>query len=176
MLNVLNDAKKNILSEVLQIFAGIAILAICSQITINIKPVPITLQTMWIIAIPYIYPGNKSVAVISGYLMLGALGLPVFANLNSSFAVFVGPTGGYLFGFLASVLTMNLLKNRINIFFTCILGQTIIYIFGISWLAQFFGFYKAINVGLLHFIIPELIKTLMLIGVFRFFKILIPTK
>ena len=168
---MLNIVKKNILSEVLQIFTGIAILAICSQITINIKPVNITLQTLWVIALPFIYRGNQSLAVISGYLILGALGLPVFANLNSGFMYFVGPSGGYYLGFLASVTAMNLLKDHINIFFTCLLGQTMIYIFGISWLSQFVGFYKAIDVGFMPFIIPGLIKTTLLIAILRFFKI-----
>lgn len=168
---MLNVAKKNILSEVLQIFTGIGILAICSQITVNIKPVPITLQTLWIIAIPYIYQSNKSLAVISGYLMLGALGLPVFSNLNSGITVFTGPTGGYLLGLLASVAIMNLVKTRINIFFTCLLGQAMIYIVGIACLSQFVGFYKAIYVGFMPFIIPGLIKTVMLIGILRFFKV-----
>ena len=84
-------AKKNILSEAIQITLGILVLAICSQITINIKPVPITLQSLWVIAIPFIYQGNKSLAVISGYLLLGALGLPVFAKWSSGLSYLVNP-------------------------------------------------------------------------------------
>ncbi|MCF8462749.1 MAG: biotin transporter BioY [Rickettsiaceae bacterium] len=165
-------AKKNILSEAIQITLGILVLAICSQITINIKPVPITLQSLWVIAIPFIYQGNKSLAVISGYLLLGALGLPVFAKWSSGLSYLVNPAGGYYLGFLASVFVMNLLKTRLNIFFTCALGQTIIYFFGISWLSKFLGVNKAIELGLIPFIIPGLVKTVILVGLFHFFKIL----
>lgn len=78
----------------------LALLIVCAQISIPIWIVPITLQTLAVGLIATVLPLQLSSAVIAAYLLLGLVGLPVFANFAGGASVIVGPTGGYLFGFI----------------------------------------------------------------------------
>lgn len=79
----------------------IALLAVASYITIPLGPVPFTLQTLVIAMLPVALGGRDAIVTVALYLLLGALGLPVFSGFSGSIAALVGPTGGFLWGFLA---------------------------------------------------------------------------
>lgn len=79
----------------------IALLAVASYITIPLGPVPFTLQTLVIAMLPVALGGRDAIVTVALYLLLGALGLPVFSGFSGSIAVLAGPTGGFLWGFLA---------------------------------------------------------------------------
>ena len=79
----------------------IALLAVASYITIPLGPVPFTLQTLVIAMLPVALGGRDAVVTVALYLLLGALGLPVFSGFSGGIAALVGPTGGFLWGFLA---------------------------------------------------------------------------
>ncbi|HHX38301.1 MAG TPA: biotin transporter BioY [Clostridiaceae bacterium] len=85
-----------------------AVLVVCSQITLPFPGgVPITLQTFAIALIAYLmgpYLGGLTLVI---YLGLGAIGLPVFAGFKGGFATLIGPTGGYLLGFLPMVALLG---------------------------------------------------------------------
>lgn len=82
-------------------FSGlsIALLAVCSWISIPFGPVPFTLQTMMLAFIVVLFPPREALMSVLGYLLIGAIGVPVFSNMTGGLGVIMGPTGGFLIGF-----------------------------------------------------------------------------
>lgn len=78
----------------------VALLTVASWVSIPLGPVPFTLQTMALALLPAVLNGATACAAVGVYLLLGALGLPVFSGFGSGIASIVGPTGGFLWGFL----------------------------------------------------------------------------
>lgn len=114
-----------------------AVLALFAWITIP-GPVPFTLQTLGIFAVVGLLGGRRGAAAVGGYLVLGALGLPVFSGFRGGFGVLLGPTGGYLFGFLLSAalywLLTGLLGERPGVQLTAmLLGLLSCYAVGAGW-------------------------------------------
>ncbi len=83
---------------------SVALLAASAAVSISVGPVPFTLQTMVLAMLPVALGGRDASVAVALYLVLGALGLPVFSNLSGGVAVLAGPTGGFLWGFLAGTL------------------------------------------------------------------------
>jgi biotin transport system substrate-specific component len=109
------------------------------------------------------------------YLTSGAAGLPFFIGGTYGIAKFVGPTAGYLVGFLVGAYTVSYVRTKYqinlakisNTFLLVVLGQVIIYTFGILWLSQLIGFSKAIYSGCIVFIPSGIVKSFILSVVFR---------
>lgn len=78
----------------------VALLTVASWVSIPLGPVPFTLQTMALALLPAVLDGVTACVAVGVYLLLGALGLPVFAGFGSGMASIAGPTGGFLWGFL----------------------------------------------------------------------------
>lgn len=78
-----------------------ALLAVSAQITVPLGPVPFTLQTMALALLPPVLGSRGATCAVGLYLLLGAVGLPVFSGLSGGVAHLLGPTGGFLWGFLA---------------------------------------------------------------------------
>ena len=154
-------------NELTQVIIGVGLLACAAQVSIPLQPVPITMQTVAVLLIGLFYKPSAAVKTILSYLGMGAVGFPVFANFSGSFAHFLTPTAGYLFGFVACVAVMAACREKIakDTFVTqlalCTLGSIIIFACGISWLALFVGVSKAFYVGFVPFIIPGALKGLM---------------
>ena len=151
------------------------LIAISAQISFHIpfSPVPVTGQTLIILLSGIILGKTRGVAAVGLYLLQGAAGLPFFAGGKSGLAALAGPTGGYLFGFLAGVYIVGLLselRHNRSIFQAAtalVVGNIVIYIFGLVWLAQFVGEFQALSLGLYPFLVGDLIKILsglMIVG------------
>jgi len=101
------------------------------------------------------------------YLAEGALGLPVFAGGAGSVLHFAGPTAGYLFGFVAAAFVVGWLCERgwsrkvETAVFATLLGTAAIYLFGLPWLAQFTGWDKVLQLGLIPFIPGDVLKVIL---------------
>ncbi len=76
------------------VILGVVLLFGCSQIAIPIQPVPITLQTMGVIFIILTYNTSQAIQTILAYILLGALGIPLFSGYRGGLTVVIGPTGG----------------------------------------------------------------------------------
>lgn len=165
--------KTFIQSYLLQNLLGVLLLFACAQIQIPLKPVPITLHTLAVMLIGLTYKPKQSFEIVLSYLLLGAVGAPVFSHLSAGLGVLLGPTGGYLVGFLFAapltswVLTQFSSKSWMVIFISCAAGHIVIYTLGIAWLATLIGFEGAIKGGLLPFILPGLFKTLILASIIK---------
>lgn len=88
---------------------SIAIVAVCSWIIIPFGPIPFTLQMFAIPLMICILTPGQAVAAIAGYLLLGVMGVPVFSGMRGGLGVVLGPTGGFLMGYLPGVLLAALL-------------------------------------------------------------------
>lgn len=148
---------------------GAALITICSWISIP-AAVPFTLQTFAIFAILGMLGGKRGTYSVILYVLLGAIGLPVFSGFKSGFGVILGTTGGYIVGFILSGLLYWLFTNLIGkktwmSFLFMIIGLLICYAFGTVWFMYAYtkntgavGVLSALSWCVFPFIIPDIIK------------------
>lgn len=138
--------------------------AASSLIAIPIGPVPITLQTLFVLAAGGILGARWGAVSMSLYLLLGVAGLPVFAGGTSGVGRLLGPSGGYLFGFVLSAALVGLiterLKARTYLFLSTLAGLCLIYLLGSVWLSLVgrMPMDKALILGVLPFLPGDLVK------------------
>ena len=82
---------------------SIALIAVSAWVTVPIGPVPFTLQMFAVTFAIIMLEPRQAVAAIAGYLVLGAIGVPVFSGMRGGIGVLAGPTGGFLWGYLIGV-------------------------------------------------------------------------
>jgi len=129
-------------------------------------PVPIVLQNLFIMLAGLLLGPGWGLAATLVYLALGALGLPVFSGGTGGFARFLGPTGGYLLGYIPAVLAMGLVsrtggKRRWwRDLLALVLGCAIVYAVGVPWLKATIkgSWQKALVGGLFPFLPGDAIK------------------
>ena len=128
-----------------------------------------TMQTFVVLFLGMAFGYKIGIATVDLYLLEGIAGLPVFSNSSERgiwIVYFVGPTMGYLVGFLfATFLSgyLNLEKNIFIIFIKLILSVSVIYLFGLIWLGFLIGWNKPIfELGALPFLPAEILKILIL--------------
>jgi biotin transport system substrate-specific component len=139
--------------------------AVGAYIAIPIGPVPIVLQSLFILLAGLLLGKLWGAVSVGIYLVAGLFGLPVFAGGTGGVGRFFGPTGGYLIGFLPAVYITGLISGKrkngtLNDVFAMICGSVIIYMFGISWLKIVTGMElkKAVYVGMLPFLPGDAVK------------------
>jgi len=159
-----------IIKVVLTALMGTLLLTISAKIKIPFYPVPMTMQTFVVLFLGITLGPKIGLLTISLYLFEGIFGLPVFAGTPEKgigFAYFVGPTGGYLVGFVIATYlagyfkysSKTLFKNLIKLLF----AVSFIYIFGLLWLGFLIGWDKPIfQLGAQPFLLAELFKMLIL--------------
>ena len=166
---VKNLKQSKLIRNVFLILMGSIVLAVSSKLKIPFYPVPMTMQTLVVLLIGVLFGWKLGVATISLYLFEGIIGLPVFAGTPEKgigLAYFVGPTMGYLVGFIFATFIAGYLNFNTNIFFiflNLIFSVSIIYILGVSWLGNLIGWDKPVlELGLKPFLYSELFKILLL--------------
>jgi biotin transport system substrate-specific component len=155
------------LRVVILIALGTALLTLSAKTNLPLPYVPMTLQTLVVLMIGVAYGWRLGVATVLAYLAEGAAGLPVFAGSIGGVAVLLGPTGGYLAGFVVAALITGWLSERgwdasaLRLFVAMIIGHGFILAMGFAWLA--FGIKLGINkawlVGVLPFIPGSVVKS-----------------
>ncbi|HWR13117.1 MAG TPA: biotin transporter BioY [Rectinemataceae bacterium] len=132
------------------------------------SPVPIVLQNMFIMLTALIMGPWWGAFATALYLLFGFLGLPVFSGGAGGIAKLLGPTGGYLFGYLPASIAMGFIarKGKHTIFINicaCLAGMAIVYIFGIARLRAVLDvdWGKALAVGLYPFILGDAVKIVL---------------
>ena len=162
-----SSAEKGALTKVALVVFGTLLLAISAQFKIPLYPVPITGQTLVVLLIGMTFGARLGGITMAAYLFEGALGLPVFAGGASGIATLMGPTGGYLFGFLLASVAMGYLAERgmgrtaVSTVAAMIIGNCVIYVCGALWLANFIGFGQAIAAGVLPFLYGDTLKLII---------------
>lgn len=154
--------------DILLVLAGTLLLALSARVAIYITPsVPLTGQTFAVLLIAALYGSRRGALTTLAYLAQGAMGLPVFANGAAGFAYLTGPTGGYLVGFVFAAFLVGWLAERgwdRHIGLTVVamlLGNLVIYTFGIMWFTFVLDFERALSLAVLPFIPGDIIKIIM---------------
>ncbi len=157
-ISILHDITIVILSSILiSLFGKIAI-------PLPFSPIPIATQPTLILLMALFLGRTRAVAAVFAFLAQGAMGLPVFAKGLGGIAILMGPTGGYLIGYLAAAFTIGYIMERcrertiLNAFLAMAAGNTVIYLFGAAYLSTFVGFQKALLLGVAPFIVGDLVK------------------
>ena len=123
------------------VFLGITLTAVAAQLQIPASPVPFTFQTLTVLLIGATYGKARASITMLGYVLLGALGLPIFAGGAAGVEKLFGATGGFLVGFIvAAYLTgylaeLNWSSKSLKMFASFVLGSAVIYLIGIPVLA-----------------------------------------
>ena len=165
------SAVKSALTKAALVVFGTLLLAVSAQFKIPLYPVPVTGQTLVVLLIGMTYGPRLGGITMAAYLFEGALGLPVFAGGAAGVAVLIGPTGGYLFGFLLASVSMGYLAERgmgRSVFSTSVamvIGNFVIYLCGVVWLINFIGFGQAIAAGVLPFLYGDALKLVVAAGI-----------
>jgi len=160
-------------NKVIKIFLislfGSILLTISAKIKIPFYPVPMTMQTFVVLFLGISFGYKVGVATILLYLLEGIVGLPVFSNSPEKgigIAYFVGPTMGYLIGFVFACFLAGYFKYNSNYLFNflkILISTSIIYFFGVIWLGTLIGWDKPIlQLGFFPFLLAELLKILLL--------------
>jgi len=165
-----NSKIEKVIKLILLAVAGSILITISAKVKIPFYPVPMTMQTFVILLIGITLGYKMGLATVTLYLFEGIVGLPVFASSPEKgigILYFIGPTMGYLIGFLATVYFAGMFKYEkglINTFLKLIFSVSFIYIFGLVWLGTLIGWDKPIfKLGAQPFLLAELFKILILL-------------
>ena len=142
-----------------------ALTAVGAFLAIPIGPVPIVLQNMFVYLAGLLLGARWGLASVGVYLLAGACGLPVFAGGLGGLGRLIGPTGGYLIGYLPAVFLIGKISERVQPrmvydVLAMICGTLILYACGVSWLKIVSGMppAKALAVGMYPFLIGDALK------------------
>ena len=158
----------SILKKISLVLVGTLLLTISAKINVPFYPVPMTMQTFVVVLIGITFGWKLGLATIFAYLFEGAIGLPVFAGTPEKgigIIYMVGPTGGYLLGFIFSVFIAGFVDLNKNLFIKFILISLsifAIYLTGVPWLAYLSGWEIAYVWGIKNFILAEIFKIIIL--------------
>lgn len=151
--------------EMTQTAVMTAVLCVLGPMAVPIGPVPLSLAPLAVLLSVYILGALKGTAACALYVLIGALGLPVFSGFSGGFGKLTGPTGGYIIGYIFLALIAGwFIKRFYDIiwvqFLGMCLGMAVLYAFGTVWLAQVAGmtFREALAAGVLPFIVGDVIK------------------
>ena len=172
---VRSKSNQNIL-DLVYISIGAALIAICSWINIPTL-VPFTLQTFAVFFVLSLLGGERGTISTLVYVLLGAVGVPVFAGFSGGIGVLLGNTGGYIIGFILMgiiyiVLTRIFGKKSVVKITALVIGLIACYAFGTAWFMYAYtkdtgavGLLTVLSWCVFPFIIPDIIKLVLAFGI-----------
>ena len=176
--NVVKTREKMKVLDLVYVAIGAALIAICSWISIP-TAVPFTLQTFAVFFVLLLLGGERGTIAILVYVLLGAVGVPVFAGFSGGIGILLGNTGGYILGFLfigfIYILFTKLFKKKIVIkVASLVLGLAVCYAFGTAWFMHVYmqssgevGLITVLGWCVFPFIIPDLLKLALAVVIAR---------
>ena len=116
---------------------GVALIAVCSWISVPMT-IPFTMQTFAICLVTALFGLKRGMWTVLCYILLGAVGAPVFAGFTGGFGVLLGTTGGYIVGFLFTALIVGLAVEKLGrslpvLIVSMVIGILVCYAFGTAW-------------------------------------------
>ena len=156
------------IKQVVLVLVGVLVLAVAAKIKVPMWPVPITMGTFAVLTIGAAYGARLGLVTILAYMLVGAIGFDVFAGSSAEAAgltYMMGDTGGYLVGYVLATLTLGPLAQRgwdrsvVWMALAMLIGTVLIYVPGLAWLGQLYGWDKPILAwGLTPFLIGDVLK------------------
>ncbi len=154
--------------------ALIAALTMVPAIPLGPAGVPLTLQTLGVLLAGALLGAKRGAAAVALYVFLGAVGLPIFSGAKGGIAVLLGPTGGFLLGFILAAFVTGLLTKPllptypwVRAFLATLAGATSVYLIGAPWLIVVTGAWQS-AAGLVVFIPGDLIKVVIAVVIAKF--------
>lgn len=153
----------------LTVFLSSVLIALCSKISIPLffTPVPITLQNSLILFLAVCLGSKKGASAALGLLLQTAMGFSVLSSGAVGLMAFAGPTGGYLFGYVAAAFLTGFLAERSSeksasqAFLAMAAGNLLMYALGAGYLATFVGWKSAFWLGVAPFFFSDLFKLMI---------------
>jgi biotin transport system substrate-specific component len=151
------------------IASGSLVVALAAQVAVPLPftPVPWTLQPLAVLLVGALLGARRGALALLAYLAEGASGLPVFAGGAFGIAPLLGPSGGYLVGFVAAAGVTGALAERgwdrrfLTTWAAMALGSLTLFAFGLAWLSRFTGWPSALAAGFWPFVPGDLLKQLL---------------
>ncbi len=166
--------RTRVLRALVLVLSGTLLLTLAAKVQVPFWPVPMTMQTAALFLIALAYGRTLALATVALYLLEGIYGLPVFAGTPErgvGLAYVLGPTGGYLLGFLlAAGIAGWAAERRLGtsaLAFALLLATAAIYLPGVAWLSGFVGLRDAVAFGAAPFLLGDLVKILLVVATAR---------
>jgi biotin transport system substrate-specific component len=183
-----------LVQKVVLAMAGIGILTASAYVSVPFFPVPLTMQTLAVLLLGGLLGPTVAASSVAGYLVIGAMGAPVFHNGLGGLAVFAGPTAGYLIGFIPAAFIMGLAvcwarkvrhgstsedtvtadrlggwKALAILALGTVFASAVVYAVGVPWLAVFTGqgLVGAVKIGAVPFLLGDALKAAVALGAIR---------
>lgn len=158
--------------DVVLVVAGAALTAVLAQVAIPLWPVPVTGQTLAVLLVGASLGAVRGAVSMALYAAVGIVGLPVFSDYSSGLGVVLGPTGGYILGFIAAAAIVGRLSERawdrklLKALATFLGGTVVVFAVGLPWLAAALDLNLAqtLEGGLYPFLIGGAVKALIAAG------------
>lgn len=158
--------------DIVLVVAGAALTALLAQVAVPLYPVPITGQTLAVLLVGASLGAARGALSLTLYAVLGIVGLPVFSDFAGGPEVILGPTGGYILGFIASAALVGWLSERawerqvLKALATFAAGTLVVFAVGLPWLAISLGLdlMQTLSAGLFPFLIGGAIKAVIAAG------------
>ncbi|MDO5123296.1 MAG: biotin transporter BioY [Eubacteriales bacterium] len=166
------ERKKLKTLDLVYIAMGAVLISLCSWISVP-TTVPFTLQTFAVFFVLLLLGGKRGTLSIAVYVLLGAVGVPVFSNFTGGIGVLLGNTGGYIVGFILMGLIYRIIVHFMRSkkwaeILALVIGLVVCYSFGTVWFMIIYaqtnsavGLATVLSWCVIPFIIPDLIKLLL---------------
>ena len=162
---------RSALRAVVQVAAGVLFLTALAQVRVQLGPVPFTGQTLGVLLLGTAYGLGLGALTTGVYVLLGTLGLPLFAGWQGGVAHLMGPTGGYLLGFVLASALLGWLAGRGwdrsygRTVAAMLLAEVAIYLPGLLWLHGLVGGWaQTLALGLVPFLLGDALKMAVAVG------------
>ena len=138
-----NKQKKFKTLDLAYIGLSVALITVCSWISFPLT-IPITLQTLGVCLVSGLFGAKRGTVSVIVYLILGAVGVPLFAQFTGGLGIITGPSGGYLIGFIFTALIVGFAADKWDgklaaIIISMIIGVLVCYAFGTAWFAYIYA-------------------------------------
>lgn len=133
------NTKKSVILDMVYVAVFTAIISVLAQISVPLGViVPFTLQTLGMFLAGAMLGWKRGTLSVILYVLLGAVGLPVFAGFSGGVSVLFGPTGGYIIGFIFTALVVGFMTDKLGrklwvLAVSMVIGLLLCYIFGTAW-------------------------------------------
>jgi len=157
--------RPTVLRQAMLVLGATAFVALSAQVRFGLPftPVPVTGQTFAVLLTGALLGSRLGAASLGSYWVVGACGLPVFSSWGGGWAVAGGPTGGYIVGFIMAAFVVGWFAERgwdrgRWVIVPLLIGNVLLYIPGLLWLARFVGPHAVLQAGLWPFLPGDLLK------------------
>lgn len=169
--------QRNLFLDIFMVLVSVGFMALMANIRIPLWPVPITMQTFGVFSLAFFFGSRKSFLAILAYVLAGVVGFGVFAGYKSGITAIMGPTGGYIVGFIFMAMLVGWMiergygRSKSSVLFCILVGEVVLYTFGLTGLWLYLGnvsFAEVLMLGFIPFIIGDTIKALGAVALFPY--------